>query len=227
MKRKIICAVILTMSVLALTGCKKKNEQTVQPETQIQTEALPVAETETQENGATHEGEVRSFYTGEWIDEKLAWKRPVAVMTENTHVTLPQYGVGNADVIYECPVEGGITRMMAIYQDFESLEKVGNVRSCRLYYVYFAKEFDAVYFHAGESKYALDVLNSSFIDNVDGITGKGVGIIIVITAEGHHITCIQREKIWLPQLKIMAIPLLFQKITRHIINSQQKKLKIC
>ena len=165
MKRKIICAVILTMSVLALTGCKKKNEQTVQPETQIQTEALPVAETETQENGATHEGEVRSFYTGEWIDEKLAWKRPVAVMTENTHVTLPQYGVGNADVIYECPVEGGITRMMAIYQDFESLEKVGNVRSCRLYYVYFAKEFDAVYFHAGESKYALDVLNSSFIDN--------------------------------------------------------------
>ena len=50
---------------------------------------------------------------------------------------------------------------------------MGNVRSCRLYYVYFAKEFQAVYFHAGESKYALDVLNSSFIDNVDGITGKG------------------------------------------------------
>ena len=62
---------------------------------------------------------------------------------------------------------------MTIYQDFADLEKVGNVRSCRLYYVYFAKEFGAVYFHAGESKYALDVLNSSFIDNVDGITGKG------------------------------------------------------
>ena len=28
MKRKIICAVILTMSVLALTGCKKKNGDT-------------------------------------------------------------------------------------------------------------------------------------------------------------------------------------------------------
>jgi hypothetical protein len=47
------------------------------------------------------------------------------------------------------------------------------VRSCRLYYVYFAKEFSAAYFHAGESKYALDLLNSDFIDNVDGITGKG------------------------------------------------------
>lgn len=94
-------------------------------------------------------------------------------MTENTHITLPQYGIGNADIIYECPVEGGITRLMTIYQDYASLKKVGNVRSCRLYYVYFAKEFEAVYFHAGESKYALDVLNSSFIDNVDGITGKG------------------------------------------------------
>ena len=91
---------------------------------------------------------------------KKAKNRPVAVMTENTHVTLPQYGIGNADIIYECPVEGGITRLMTIYQDYASLKKVGNVRSCRLYYVYFAKEFQAVYFHAGESKYALDVLNS-------------------------------------------------------------------
>ena len=107
------------------------------------------------------------------MDEEKAKNRPVAVMTENTHVTLPQYGIGNADIIYECPVEGGITRLMTIYQDYASLKKVGNVRSCRLYYVYFAKEFQAVYFHAGESKYALDVLNSSFIDHVDGITGKG------------------------------------------------------
>ena len=64
MKRKIICAVILTMSVLALTGCKKKNEQTVQPETQIQTEALPVAETETQEMGQHTKGKYAAFILG-------------------------------------------------------------------------------------------------------------------------------------------------------------------
>lgn len=126
---------------------------------------------------------------------KKAKNRPVAVMTENTHVTLPQYGIGNADIIYECPVEGGITRLMTIYQDYASLKKVGNVRSCRLYYVYFAKEFEAVYFHAGESKYALDVLNSSFIDNVDGITGKGGAFITRTIAAGHRTICIQPEKI--------------------------------
>ena len=164
----VVCAIAILSA-----GCKSKESEAPTPSS---TQDVPAetAETEYQpEPVETHEGEVRSFYTGEWMDEKKAKNRPVAVMTENTHVTLPQYGIGNADIIYECPVEGGITRLMTIYQDYASLKKVGNVRSCRLYYVYFAKEFEAVYFHAGESKYALDVLNSSFIDNVDGITGKG------------------------------------------------------
>ena len=149
MKKHIVYFGTLICLILALTGCKKK-EEIMQVPTETQTQSVVEPETETQIE--THEGELRSFYTGEWIDEKLAYNRPVAVMTENTHVTLPQYGLSNADVIYECPVEGGITRLMAIYQDFVKLEKVGNVRSCRLYYVYFAKEFQAVYFHAGESK---------------------------------------------------------------------------
>ena len=161
----VVCAIAILSA-----GCKSKESEAPTPSS---TQDVPAetAETEYQpEPVETHEGEVRSFYTGEWMDEKKAKNRPVAVMTENTHVTLPQYGIGNADIIYECPVEGGITRLMTIYQDYASLKKVGNVRSCRLYYVYFAKEFQAVYFHAGESKYALDVLNSSFIDHVDGIT---------------------------------------------------------
>ncbi len=173
MKKKNVKTGLMLLLVLSLTGCKKETpEKTVQDIPQ--TEAVTEKETETETQAVdTHEGEVRSFYTGKWIKEKNAWNRPAAVMTENTRVTLPQYGVSRADVIYECPVEGGITRMMAIYQNYKKLEKVGNVRSCRLYYIYFAKEFDAVYFHAGESKYALPVLNSSYIENVDGITGKG------------------------------------------------------
>ena len=171
-KRWMILGLALLTTVMT-AGCGKKQQAQ-----QIPTQAVPETlqeetETYTPEPVDTHEGEVRSFYTGKWLDKDLAFNRPVAVMTENTRVTLPQYGVENADIIYECPVEGGITRLMAIYQNYASMEKVGNVRSCRLYYVYFAKEFGAAYFHAGESKYALDVLNSSFIDNVDGITGKG------------------------------------------------------
>lgn len=173
-KKSLTFGLVLICAVGLLSGCgkdkaKENTENTQQTEVSTE-EALPTESTEVVD---THEGEARSLFTGEWIDEEDVYNRPVAVMTENTKVTLPQYGLGNADVIYECPVEGGITRLMAIYQDYSGMEKVGNVRSCRLYYVYFAKEFDAIYFHAGESKYALDVLNSSFIDNVDGITGTG------------------------------------------------------
>jgi hypothetical protein len=170
MRNRWKAALLLLAGGLLLAGCAKKEQISTEDTTAV---PEPVIETETQEAKDTHEGQVRSFYTGEWIDEELAWNRPVAVMTENTKMAIPQYGLGSADIIYECPVEGGITRLMAIYQNYEDLEKVGNVRSCRLYYIYFAKEFGAAYFHAGESKYALDVLNSSFIDNVDGITGKG------------------------------------------------------
>lgn len=156
---------------------KPQSKEIIPPQTQQFEPTEIIAEaTETQtetEETTSHDGQALSPFTGKWVDADIAGQRPVAVMTENTKVTLPQYGIGRADVIYECPVEGGITRLMAIYQDYSGMEKVGNVRSCRLYYVYFAKEFDAIYYHAGESKYALDVLNSTFIDNVDGITGTG------------------------------------------------------
>ena len=41
-------------------------------------------------------------------------KRPVAVMVSNIKAFLPQYGIDDADIIYELPVEGGITRLMAV-----------------------------------------------------------------------------------------------------------------
>lgn len=176
MKKRQRRGLVLLAALALLTGCAaKKDEQAPVLPTQekVQAPTEIYKEEEPQETEDPHEGKAVSPFTGMWIDADIAELRPVAVMTENTKVTLPQYGLASADVIYECPVEGGITRLMAIYQDYSGMEKVGNVRSCRLYYVYFAKEFDAIYYHAGESKYALDVLNSSFIDNVDGITGAG------------------------------------------------------
>ena len=119
MKKNIwICAFATICAGAILTGCGKEKPAPQESQLPEPTEVAQVIETETQEPAAeTHEGEARSPFTGKWIDETVAFKRPVAVMTENTKVTLPQYGLGQADVIYECPVEGGITRLMAIYQD--------------------------------------------------------------------------------------------------------------
>ncbi len=170
---------LLVLIILLIRGILKKKEDTPQlsvPTEQTETvlEDLTSEETEVTELVVeeTHEGQARSLYTGLWIDEELASVRPVALMIENTKSALPQYGLAQADVIYECPVEGGITRLMAIMQDYTGMERIGNIRSSRNYYVYFAREFDAVYFHCGKSHFAESLLASDFIDNVDGTTGK-------------------------------------------------------
>ena len=128
---------------MILSGCGKKEEeevplpkpQTVVEDTEPDEETLPDEETVVEEED-THEGEAKSFLTGEWIDEALAKQRPVSCMIGNTDSALPQYGIGQAQVIYEAPVEGGLTRLMGIFQDYKDIEKLGSVRSSRLYYAY-------------------------------------------------------------------------------------------
>ena len=60
-------------------------------------------------------------------------------------------------VVYEAPVEGGITRLMGIFEDVEGMEKIGAVRSCRTYYPMYAREFDAIYVHYGQAVYAVEL----------------------------------------------------------------------
>ncbi len=98
-------------------------------------------------------------------------RRPLAVMISNDKAAMPHYGMNNAGVIYEAPVEGGINRYMAIIEDYDDLERIGSVRSCRTYYTYFAKEFEAVYAHFGQSVFALPYLEN--VDNINGIEGLG------------------------------------------------------
>lgn len=95
--------------------------------------------------------------------------RPVAVMVNNIDDSLPQYGISEADVIVEMPVEGGITRLMAIYSDFRSVPRVCSVRSCRYYFPLIAMGFDAAYFCFGSNELlGTPVLEKIGIDYIDG-----------------------------------------------------------
>ena len=159
-------------SVLLFCGCGKKTEPNMNELTlPVETEEEPEVVEELPEVNL-HEGERQDLLTGQWVPEETAKKRPMAVMIGNTVDALPQYGVGQADVLYECPVEGGLTRLMAIFSDYTKAEKIGSVRSCRLYFAYFAKEYDAMYTHFGQAVYALDFLNSDQIDNLSGLDGS-------------------------------------------------------
>lgn len=158
----VLCMTLMATSLLA--GCKKKEEA---PEpTETVSEAEPETETETGKDGMA-----RSYLTGEWIDKDLAKKKPVAIMIGNTNDALPQYGLSQADVLYEAPAEGGITRLMPIFQDYSGLDKIGSVRSCRHYYAYYAMEFDAIYIHYGQAIYATELLESGKVEDLNGLEG--------------------------------------------------------
>jgi hypothetical protein len=93
-------------------------------------------------------------------------------MINNRKVAQPQLGVSGADWIFEAPVEGGITRMLAVYQDVSGAGEIGSVRSARLYYIDIAQGFDAIYIHAGGSPGAYNALQSrSGLDSFDGVNG--------------------------------------------------------
>lgn len=87
----------------------------------------------------------------EFANSNKANQRPVAIMVENSSISMPvQTGLSEADVIYETEVEGGITRLMAVYQDISDLDKIGNVRSARYPYVDLALGHNAIYIHCGQ-----------------------------------------------------------------------------
>ena len=110
--------------------------------------------------------------TGEYIDENIAARRPVAVVINNLNKALPQSGIGQADVIYEVLAEGGITRMIAIFKDFNA-EKIGPVRSTRHYFLDFALDNDAVFAHHGGSPQGYNSISNLSINNLDGMALEG------------------------------------------------------
>ncbi|MFM7718818.1 MAG: DUF3048 domain-containing protein [Actinomycetota bacterium] len=64
--------------------------------------------------------------TGEEVPARPA----LAVKVENSVSARPQAGLNDADVVYEEPVEGGITRFIAIFQCADA-DRLGPVRSAR------------------------------------------------------------------------------------------------
>ena len=151
-KESAIRAAAMLWLCACMTACGSKDDPIPEPEIQ---EVLPQgsegeeeaqeAEEETAPGGLTVigereivNGEMQSYLTGEWTSESAATRRPIAVMIPNNRPAMPQYGLSRAGIIYEAPVEGRITRLMAVVENFDDLERIGPVRSSRDYYLYMA-----------------------------------------------------------------------------------------
>ncbi|MCI0479693.1 DUF3048 domain-containing protein, partial [Candidatus Uhrbacteria bacterium] len=86
--------------------------------------------------------------------------QPYAVMVENAPDARPLSGPATADLVIEAPVEGGITRLMLVFDATSTAEQIGPVRSARPYFVEWAAAIGAVYAHCGGSPDGLALIRS-------------------------------------------------------------------
>lgn len=97
--------------------------------------------------------------TGEPTETDISQNRPYAAMLNTIWQALPQSGNSQADMLIEATEEGGITRIMGLYQDLSDVGTIGTIRSTREYYVFLAMGFDALLVHAGCSTTADEELS--------------------------------------------------------------------
>lgn len=158
MKKIFALALASVMGLALISGCgeeKKTETNTVNAE----------------ENEKEPEVIENEFY----VKMKNSKSRPIAVMIDNdADYTGPHSGLENAYLIYEIYVEGGSTRMMALFKedlmsDEAKAERIGPVRSSRHYFLDFALENDAVYAHCGWSPKAQSEISSRGVNNINGL----------------------------------------------------------
>ena len=166
MRRKLLplCLVLL----LLLSSCGGKEEPPV--EETPSASPTPVAELTPEPTPTPYDGPV-SPLSGLPIGEEWVNRRPVAIMLNNLKEALPQMGQSQADIIYEVPAEGGITRMLGVYQSLDGVGKIGSIRSARPYYLELALGHDAIFIHAGGSEDAYSKIAQWGVAALDGVRG--------------------------------------------------------
>ena len=163
-KQTLILIILLIVLILLSAGLvgytifvKQKEEQKVssEPDTNIeQQEQQPII---------VEQKKVQIFQGND---------RPIAVMIDNHTGAWPQAGLNMAYLVYEIVVEGGETRLMALFKG-QDIDKIGPVRSSRHYFLDYALENDAIYVHFGWSPQAESDISLLGVNNVNGLYDSG------------------------------------------------------
>ena len=175
--KKVCCLLMAAALVFGTAGCGKKEEP--KKDTDIRKEDTePTDESSEKEEEAEETQEDipanQNLLTGiPDLTEEAIGKRPVAVMVNNVQDALPQYGVSKADIIFEIPVEGDVTRLMALYADYTTVPQVCAIRSCRYYFPALSQGFDAFYVNWGIDDSIAEYLEALNLDQYDGIENAG------------------------------------------------------
>lgn len=180
--RAITMVLVIVMIITLFAGCSKETEENEEKDDTQASVSVDENEKDAQDDENSEDSEEEQepeIYTGPYnpltgepVEEDISGNRPYAIMLNNLKKAVPQHGVSKADIIYECVVEGGITRFMAVYQDLSDVDVIGSARSARPYYLDLAQAIDAIYIHAGGSGDAYELMSSRKMTHIDGVNGN-------------------------------------------------------
>ncbi len=172
----LILSLVLLLSVTACSSAPADEQEETDGETvAAQSESESEAESDkTQEEGQGEEKTVPLYtnpLTGESTETDISNLRPYAIMLNTLKKALPQSGNSLADIYFEIPEEGGVTRIMGLYQSIEGVGTIGTIRSTRDYYAYLVAGLDAFLVHAGGSSTGLSAVKEYNIASLDFLNG--------------------------------------------------------
>lgn len=146
--------------VILISGCGKKDKQNEKIDEKANENNQDVVEENNQDKELS-------------IINPNSNSRPIAVMINNHYQAVINHaGLQDAYIVYEINVEGGLTRLMAIFKD-KNTARIGSVRSSRPYFLDYVLENDAIYTHFGYSKQAELDIPTLGINNVNGLVDSG------------------------------------------------------
>ena len=170
MKRSLLCVLAVLTACTMLVACKKSGDEpsvsTQEPSSSQETQATP------EPTLPPYEANV---LTGEAKDEDYPdGQRVTGIMVNNITVARPQRGLSRAQMLFEIKVEGGITRFMALFNDYNDIEEIGPIRSGRDQFFQLLLPWQGLYVHEGESVFMRQYASEyeyGLLNNNDGANG--------------------------------------------------------
>lgn len=165
----------LVLAAVLLSACSNEQANPVPVQTSVPT-AAPTLEPQPTEVAQTPAPEPAagaiSGLTG-LVSEEGSLPRPLAVMINNAPAAAPQSGISEADILYEVLAEGGITRLIGIFQSHAGVVKIGPIRSIRPYLLDIGESYGGITVHAGGSPDAYAILQRQKKADMDEIGRAG------------------------------------------------------
>jgi hypothetical protein len=148
----ILAVIVAVVAAIALSGDDEKKVSTEQPPTTTQKLKPKPGR--------------RAPLTGVIDKSGKSFTRPAVTVKINNTGAAKQYGIHDADVVYEEVVEGGITRLAAIFNS-HAPDRVGPVRSVRRTDQSIVWPVGGVFVYSGGAQYAVDSINTAPVVQLD------------------------------------------------------------